>query len=84
VPDRLLFGVLKQVATMALIGCIVGIAAAIGLGRLAGGLLYGLSGHDPLVLISAAGLIGVVVLATSYAPARRASRTAPMQALRYE
>ncbi len=84
VPDRLLLGVLKQVATMALIGSIAGIAAAIALGRLAGGLLYGLSGHDPLVLITAAGLIAIVALAASYAPAKRASRTAPIQALRYE
>jgi ABC-type lipoprotein release transport system permease subunit len=36
------------------------------------------------VLIAAVAVISLVVLGASYVPARRASRIAPMEALRYE
>jgi predicted lysophospholipase L1 biosynthesis ABC-type transport system permease subunit len=83
-PGRLLAAVLRQVATMACIGIAIGLAAGIALARLARGLLYEMSGHDPLVLATAVGVIAFAVLAASYFPARRASRLEPMQALRYE
>jgi predicted permease len=83
-PGRLLTSVLRQVATMTLVGVAIGLASAVALGALAGRMLYGLSGVDPLVLTGAVVIISLVVLAASYAPARRAARVEPMQALRYE
>jgi predicted permease len=83
-PGDLRAMVLKQVGWMALIGLGVGLAAAIGFGRAAEALLYGLSGHDPLVLVVATAVLAAVVLGASYWPARRASSIAPMEALRYE
>jgi predicted permease len=83
-PGRLLNSVLREVATMTLIGVAIGLAAAVALGVLAGRMLYGLSGFDPLVLTGAVVVIAVVVLLASYTPARRASRVEPMLALRYE
>jgi predicted permease len=76
--------VLRQVAWMMLIGGVIGIIAAIGLGRAAGSLLFGLEGHDPMVVSSSAILLTVVALGAGYLPALRASRVDPMQALRYE
>ncbi len=76
--------VLRQVAWMMLIGGVIGIIAALGLGRAAGSLLYGLEGHDPTVVVSSAILLTVVALGAGYLPALRASRVDPMQALRYE
>jgi ABC-type antimicrobial peptide transport system permease subunit len=76
--------VLKQVGTMALIGAAMGLAAALALGRVAESQLFGLSGRDPVVLSAAAAVLAAVVLAGSWLPARRASRIAPMEALRYE
>ena len=73
----------RQAAGLAIIGAAWGFAAALGVGSLAS-LLFGLSGYDPLVLGGALGVIAVVVLCASYLPARRASRVAPMEALRYE
>lgn len=83
-PASLRALVLKQVGLMAVIGIVVGSVAAVGLGRAAEALLFGLSGYDPLVLAAAVGVLTAVVLAASYVPARRASSIAPMEALRYE
>jgi putative ABC transport system permease protein len=46
--------------------------------------LYGVSRTDSLTYMSAAALLTSVVLAASWAPARRAMRVDPMIALRYE
>ena len=76
--------VLRQVAIMTVIGGAIGVAAAIGLGKLAGSLLYGLQGNDPIVLTLAAVLLALVAFAAGGIPATRAARVHPMQALRYE
>ena len=76
--------VLKQVGLMTLIGGIIGIAAAIGLGRAASSLLYQLEGYDPTVVVLSAVLLTLVALGAGYIPALRASRVDPMKALRYE
>ena len=76
--------VLRQVGWMAAIGGLVGLVAAVFLGRAAEAILYGLSGYDPAVLIGSVVVLALVVLCAGYLPARRASRIAPMEALRYE
>jgi ABC-type antimicrobial peptide transport system permease subunit len=76
--------VVRQVGWMTLIGGAVGVLAALVLGRAAGSLLYGLTGHDPLVIVGAATVLALVSLAAGYVPALRAKRVDPMQALRYE
>jgi putative ABC transport system permease protein len=76
--------VLKQVGGMAFFGLGAGLLAALAIGRAVESVLFGLSGHDPLVLLAAAGVIGVVVIAGSWLPARRASKIAPTVALRYQ
>jgi predicted permease len=76
--------VLKQVGRMMVIGGLVGVAAALGLGRAAQSLLYGLEGYDAPVLGLVVVVLGLVGLGAGYIPAVRASRVDPMQALRYE
>ena len=83
-PGRLRAMVLKQVGTVAVIGAAWDLAAALGVGSLASSLLFGLSAYDPLVFGGALAVVAVVVLCASYVPARRASRVAPMDALRHE
>ena len=83
-PRRLQRMVLKQVGVMAAIGAAVGLAAALALGRVAQAVLFGLSGHDPVVIAAAVAVLAAVVLAASWLPAWRASRIAPLEALRYE
>jgi predicted permease len=76
--------VMKQVARMAIVGGVVGLIVAVGVGRLAESLLFELQGHDPLVLTAATIALGLVALAAGFIPALRASRIDPMNALRYE
>jgi ABC-type antimicrobial peptide transport system permease subunit len=76
--------VLEKVSRMTLVGGAIGLVAAIGLGRLAGSMLYEIEPHDPSVLILSVLLLAVVALGAGFIPARKASRIDPMQALRYE
>jgi ABC-type antimicrobial peptide transport system permease subunit len=76
--------VLRQVGAMTLVGGVIGIAAAIGLGRAAQSLLYQLNGYDPVVIAAAAVALASVAFLAGFLPALRASRIDPMQALRYE
>ena len=76
--------VMRQVAVMAVIGGAIGMAIAIGVGRLAKSLLFEMEGHDPLVLAGAAFALTIVALGAGFIPALRASKIDPMNALRYE
>jgi predicted permease len=76
--------VLRQVGVMALVGGLVGLAVAIGVGRAAESLLFEITGYDPQVLAASTVVLAVVTLAAGYLPAWRASRIDPMKALRYE
>jgi predicted permease len=76
--------VLRQVAGMLLVGGAAGVATALGLGRAAQSLLYGLQGTDATVVGTAAGVLAAVALGAGYVPAWRAARVQPMGALRAE
>jgi predicted permease len=76
--------VLKQVATMTLIGGVVGLAGALALGTAAKSLLYELKGYDPVVMVGSIVALTAVAFGAGYLPALRASRIDPMQALRHE
>jgi ABC-type antimicrobial peptide transport system permease subunit len=83
-PGRLRAMVLSQVGWMGLIGGVVGLAFAVLLGRAAEAVLFGLSGYEPAVLAAAVLVLGAVVVAAGYLPARHASNVDPLVALRYE
>jgi len=76
--------VVRQVGRMVLIGGVIGLAGAIGLGRVAQSMLFDMSGSDPVVMAISVVLLALVAMAAGYVPARRASRVDPIQALRYE
>ena len=83
-PARLRNMVLGQVGRMTLVGGVVGLGAALGLGRFAQSLLYEIEGTHPAILIAALLGLGAVSLAAGFVPAYRASRINPMVALRYK
>ncbi len=65
-------------------GLVLGIAGARAASGLTGTILAGVSPTDPLTFAAIALLFGLVALAASAIPARRASRVDPMEAVRYE
>jgi len=76
--------VLRQVAILVFVGVAIGIGTALGLTRLMGSLLFGVTAHDPKTFASVAMALICVALLACYIPARRAMRVDPMVALRYE
>jgi predicted permease len=76
--------VVKEGLLLALGGIGIGLAVTLMLARVVAGLLYGISGTDPLTLIAVCMTIAAVCVAASYLPARAAMRVDPMVALRHE
>jgi predicted permease len=83
-PSRVRLMILRQVGLMTLIGGVIGLAAAVALGRLAQSQLYQMQGWDAAVLAGAAVMLSLVALGAGLIPALRASRIEPTSALRYE
>jgi putative ABC transport system permease protein len=76
--------ILLSGAKLALIGCGVGLAGAIGATQLLRSLLFQVDPFDPFVLMASASVILMLSLAASAMPAQRAAAVDPMHALRDE
>ncbi len=75
---------LREGLMLTVFGLVAGLLTAFAAGRLASGLLFGLSGTDPRTFVA----VTLILLSTSVLaiaiPAMRATRISPMVALRYE
>jgi putative ABC transport system permease protein len=76
--------VLGEGMRIVVLGLVLGLVAAVAVARLLSGLLYGVRVSDPVVFGGVAIGLGVVALAASYLPARRAAKVDPLVALRAE
>ncbi len=76
--------ILKEAGGLLLAGLVAGTALSLSAGKAAGTLLYGLRPTDPSTIVMAILLLACVALLASFVPARRASRTEPVMALREE
>jgi predicted permease len=83
-PGRVRGMVLRQVAMMTIVGALVGLAGAVGVGTAAHSILFQMTGADPAVLALAGVALALVALSAGFIPAHRASRVDPMRALKYE
>jgi len=81
---RLLWMVMRQALSMALVGLAIGVAAAWATAHVVESFLFGIKAKDPLALSVAPAILLVTALAAGYGPAWRASRIDPWKALRDE
>ncbi len=76
--------VLRESMLLVAVGVVIGIAVAIGAGRLIASQLFGLEPTDAATMAAAIAVMATVAAAAGYIPAQRAIRVDPMVALRYE
>src|SRR4029078_5665187 len=76
---RLIVG---QGATVAAVGLLLGLAAALAATRVLRALLFDVTPTDPLTLIVVVALLAIAALMACWIPARRAARLQPAAALR--
>jgi putative ABC transport system permease protein len=69
---------------LALIGAVIGVAAAFGLTRLIASFLFGVKPWDPIVFIAVPLVLSAVALFAVWLPATRAAKLDPMESLRVE
>jgi putative ABC transport system permease protein len=81
-PASVVSLVLGQGLALAGVGVLAGLVLAFAATRLLGKLLFGVSPADPATYAAVAALLVVVALASSFFPARQASRVNPATAFR--
>jgi ABC-type antimicrobial peptide transport system permease subunit len=83
-PARIVSLVMRQGLTVAAIGVALGVGGAFLLTRVLRNLIVGVGTADPLTYAAVAVLLGLVAVAASAVPARRAARIDPATSLRSE
>jgi ABC-type antimicrobial peptide transport system permease subunit len=83
-PGIVIWLVMREVLLLLTIGLVIGIPAALALGRFVSTQLYGIQAHDPAIAGATMVLLTLVSAAAGLIPAHRASRIDPMLALRHE
>jgi predicted permease len=74
--------VVGQGLVLVAVGIVLGLAAAFGVSRLLGNMLFGISATDLTTFATVPAILGGMALLASYIPAFRATRIDPMTALR--
>jgi putative ABC transport system permease protein len=81
-PGSVLRLVIGEGATLAAVGAIIGVAAALLLTRVMRSLLFEVVPSDPVTYLAIVAVLAGAALLASWLPARRASRVDPVEALR--
>jgi ABC-type antimicrobial peptide transport system permease subunit len=83
--NDVLWLVLRRAIVLMSVGASLGIAASLGVSRIARSMLSSVDVHNILLVIEAVtAILAVTCITAGYLPARRAAQTDPMQALRHE
>ena len=83
-PWDVAWPILRGALTLAAIGVAIGLPVALALSCLIRSFLYGIVPHDPVTIIGTVVIMLSVAALAAWIPARRAAKTDPMEALRYE
>jgi putative ABC transport system permease protein len=73
--------IMRQGATLAIVGAIIGLGVGLVATRSLGSLLYNVTSSDPISMATATAVLVGAVLAACYIPARRAAAVDPVQTL---
>ncbi|HVT40261.1 MAG TPA: ABC transporter permease [Gemmatimonadaceae bacterium] len=76
--------VLREGLSLALLGCVIGVAGALASGRAIAGLLYGVTPWDPPTVVAVTMIVLVVAFAACLVPGWRAAAEDPAEVLRGE
>jgi predicted permease len=74
--------IVRQGATLAVAGVVVGLLASVAVTRGLSSLLFGISARDPVTLAGVGVLLSAIAILASYIPARRATKADPLAALK--
>jgi len=83
-PAEIVRMILSQGMGLALVGVVIGVAAAFALTRAVKSLLFNVTPNDPATFLAVAAVLAAAALAACYLPARRAAKVDPLRALRTE
>jgi putative ABC transport system permease protein len=83
-PRQLKRMFLRQGLTLSAVGAVIGVGAAMALGRLMSSLLFGVGPMDPTAYVAAVVVTIAAAALASYLPARRAAKIDPIETLRAE
>ncbi|HXN63804.1 MAG TPA: ABC transporter permease [Candidatus Acidoferrales bacterium] len=83
-PAQVLNMVCRQGFTLIGMGVLVGLAAALALGRAVRSFLIGIGPNDPLTFVAVSAILLAIGVAACYVPALRAAKVDPVIALRHE
>jgi ABC-type antimicrobial peptide transport system permease subunit len=76
--------IVRQGMIMAALGILAGVFVSLGCAPLVQHFVYGVTPHDPAMIIGVATLLVAIAILACWLPARRAMNVDPMQALRAE
>jgi len=84
VPRDVLWLVMKDVGTLAVLGLALGLPVALALGRLVESQLFGIKSADPAIYAGASLALVLVAALSGWIPSSRAARIDPIDALRHD
>ena len=83
-PSNVVGMIMRQTGLLLAAGTVIGVAAALGLGRFVRSLLYGVVPNDATAIAATVLVLGITALLASYVPARRSTLIDPSVTLRYD
>jgi predicted permease len=81
---RIFVQILCESAAVLVVGGVLGVPLALGVGALAANVLFGLTPGDPLMVMAAIAVLGLTAMIAAAVPAWRAARLDAMHTLRWE
>lgn len=83
-PGRVISMILQETSGLVVTGLVIGAGLAYAASHWISSRLYGITAQDPLTVVLAVLILGLVAFSAAYGPARKASRLDPTEALRRE